>query len=245
MKQPELGKMIVQLRKSRGFTQEELVEKCNLSVRTLQRIESGEVTPRNYTLKLIFSALEYDLHYQEQILKSDTTAGFRLKEWSGKLLAFTADLFNLRTNTMRKLMILSLPLIAVGLLLVLSSRKSEAQNITEVKEIIEQKNRKMTEWFNSGQIDSVLTIYRNDACLIAIGCGKNAIREYYTIQSDRFRFQSINTISVSVSDTIAVEKGNWVIRFYSGDVIHGEYLSEWRYSKGVWLMVNDIGSPMQ
>ncbi|MGM0473729.1 MAG: helix-turn-helix domain-containing protein [Bacteroidota bacterium] len=39
MAQPELGKRIAELRKARGLTQEELVEKCNLSVRTLQRIE--------------------------------------------------------------------------------------------------------------------------------------------------------------------------------------------------------------
>ncbi|MCE1169629.1 MAG: helix-turn-helix domain-containing protein [Sphingobacteriia bacterium] len=60
MKQPELGKKIIELRKSKGLTQEELVEKCNLNVRTLQRIEAGEVNPRNYTKKSIFVALDYD-----------------------------------------------------------------------------------------------------------------------------------------------------------------------------------------
>ena len=60
MKQPELGKKIIELRKSKGLTQEELVEKCNLNVRTLQRIESGEVNPRDYTKKSIFAALDYD-----------------------------------------------------------------------------------------------------------------------------------------------------------------------------------------
>ncbi|MCS5489833.1 helix-turn-helix domain-containing protein [Algoriphagus limi] len=47
MKQPELGKKISELRKAKGMTQEELVEKCNLNVRTIQRIEAGEVTPRS------------------------------------------------------------------------------------------------------------------------------------------------------------------------------------------------------
>ena len=46
MKQPELGQIIHDLRKQKGLTQEELVEKCNISVRTIQRIEAGEVTPR-------------------------------------------------------------------------------------------------------------------------------------------------------------------------------------------------------
>jgi transcriptional regulator with XRE-family HTH domain len=59
MKQPELGKKISELRKAKGLTQEELVEKCNLNVRTVQRIEAGEVSPRTFTIKAIFEALEY------------------------------------------------------------------------------------------------------------------------------------------------------------------------------------------
>ncbi|WP_109301698.1 helix-turn-helix domain-containing protein [Aquimarina sp. AU474] len=61
MKQPELGQKISELRKSKGLTQEELVEQCNISVRTIQRIEAGDVTPRSYTIKTILSALDYDL----------------------------------------------------------------------------------------------------------------------------------------------------------------------------------------
>ena len=61
MKQPELGRKISELRKAKGLTQEELVEKCNINVRTIQRIETGEVTPRSYTVKTILTALDYDL----------------------------------------------------------------------------------------------------------------------------------------------------------------------------------------
>lgn len=61
MKQPELGQKIAALRKEKGLTQEELVELCNISVRTIQRIETGEVTPRSYTIKTILSALGNDL----------------------------------------------------------------------------------------------------------------------------------------------------------------------------------------
>jgi transcriptional regulator with XRE-family HTH domain len=62
MKQPELGIKISELRKAKGLTQEELVEKCNISVRTIQRIETGEVTPRMYTVKTILAALDHDLN---------------------------------------------------------------------------------------------------------------------------------------------------------------------------------------
>ena len=61
LKQPELGKKISELRKAKGMTQEELVEKCNISVRTIQRIETGEVTPRSYTVRTILTALDFDL----------------------------------------------------------------------------------------------------------------------------------------------------------------------------------------
>lgn len=57
MKQPDLGKKILELRKSKGLTQEELVEKCNINVRTIQRIEAGDVTPRSFTIKTILEVL--------------------------------------------------------------------------------------------------------------------------------------------------------------------------------------------
>lgn len=73
MKQPELGKIILDLRTQQGLTQEELVEKCNISVRTIQRIESGEVTPRPYTIKTILEVLGYDLGK----IKSESLKNFK------------------------------------------------------------------------------------------------------------------------------------------------------------------------
>ncbi|WP_373494786.1 helix-turn-helix domain-containing protein [Aquiflexum sp.] len=70
MKQPELGKKILELRKAKGLTQEELVELCNINVRTIQRIESGEVTPRSYTIKSILEVLGYDFK-EIQLTKTD------------------------------------------------------------------------------------------------------------------------------------------------------------------------------
>ncbi len=57
MKQPELGILIADLRKKQGLTQEELVDLCNINVRTIQRIEAGEVKPRSYTIRNILEAL--------------------------------------------------------------------------------------------------------------------------------------------------------------------------------------------
>jgi transcriptional regulator with XRE-family HTH domain len=57
MQQPELGRKLTALRKEKNLTQEELVEKSNVSVRTIQRIEAGEVLPRMYTVKILLEAL--------------------------------------------------------------------------------------------------------------------------------------------------------------------------------------------
>lgn len=57
MQQPELGRRLTALRKGRNLTQEELVEKSHVSVRTIQRIEAGEVLPRMSTVKILLEAL--------------------------------------------------------------------------------------------------------------------------------------------------------------------------------------------
>ena len=61
MNQPELGLKIAELRKVKGITQEELALKCNINVRTIQRIETGAVAPRSFTLNLIYSCLDYKI----------------------------------------------------------------------------------------------------------------------------------------------------------------------------------------
>ncbi|WP_350292522.1 helix-turn-helix transcriptional regulator [uncultured Croceitalea sp.] len=73
MEQPQLGLKISELRKQKGLTQEELVEQCNINVRTLQRIESGEVSPRSYTVKTILSALDYDYETLQEINANTAT----------------------------------------------------------------------------------------------------------------------------------------------------------------------------
>ncbi len=103
MKQPELGKKISDLRKEKGLTQEELVDLCNINVRTIQRIESGEVTPRSYTLKTILKALDYNLeeiHLEERDRISYSKSDFNIINiafWMG-ILFVIVDSFNIFLN---------------------------------------------------------------------------------------------------------------------------------------------------
>jgi uncharacterized Tic20 family protein/DNA-binding Xre family transcriptional regulator len=61
MNQPDLGLKIAELRQQKGFTQEKLAEYCEVSTRTIQRIESGEVEPRSFTRNSLSNILEFDL----------------------------------------------------------------------------------------------------------------------------------------------------------------------------------------
>lgn len=60
MNRPDLGLKVAELRQQKGLTQERLAELCEVSPRTIQRIESGEVDPRAYTLHCLGETLEFD-----------------------------------------------------------------------------------------------------------------------------------------------------------------------------------------
>ncbi len=113
MEQPLLGKKIAELRKAKGLTQDELVQQCNIGIRTLQRIESGEVSPRSSTLSLIFDALDY--HPCKTLKKLSVFSSS--EEFPGFVAVFKKyvyELFNLKTDTMKKLLILSVLLFAIS-----------------------------------------------------------------------------------------------------------------------------------
>ncbi|MCF2491498.1 helix-turn-helix domain-containing protein [Dyadobacter sp. CY347] len=56
----QTGQKIRESRIKQGLTQQELAAATNISLRTIQRIENGEVIPRSYTLKTIASVLKID-----------------------------------------------------------------------------------------------------------------------------------------------------------------------------------------
>jgi len=126
MNQPELGKKILELRKNRGLTQSELAERCNLSLRTVQRIESSEVTPRSYTVKVILSSLGYDLNGSSTNLSNDKSGKDYLINWLERSFKYVLDFFNLKTNMMKKLSVLLVVIfVIVGLFLTKSNLNAQ------------------------------------------------------------------------------------------------------------------------
>lgn len=61
MEKSQLSARLVYQRQKQGLSQEQLAEKTNVTVRTIQRIEKAEVTPQPRTIKLLAAALDVDI----------------------------------------------------------------------------------------------------------------------------------------------------------------------------------------
>lgn len=70
MNQPDLGLKVAELRGQKNMTQEKLAEYCEVSARTIQRIENGEVEPRPFTRNSLSNILEFD--FGRQNAKNET-----------------------------------------------------------------------------------------------------------------------------------------------------------------------------
>ena len=244
MKQPELGKKIAELRKNKGLTQEELVDVCNLNVRTLQRIESGEVTPRSYTLKIITEALDYNI--QELITDnegSDHKQNLRYRFM--QIRFYTFDLFNFKTDTMRKIMTFTTIALATALFFMAFTKDNEnTQSTKEVKETISKLAEKYKFWYNHGVVDSCMSILSDDVCMVnnwLILKGKKSIREQLLkIQPHHYKFIEKNVETFNHSGSIVVVRGSATVQSESGETFHTKTLTEWHFIKGEWKIVNSF-----
>ena len=61
MEDQSIAKNLVYQRKLKGYSQEELSEKTSVTIRTIQRIEKGDVSPHLQTVKLLAAALEVEV----------------------------------------------------------------------------------------------------------------------------------------------------------------------------------------
>lgn len=64
-------------RLSKGLTQKELSERSNISIRSIQRIENGEIIPRSHTLKTLAGILELSF---EEFMKSARKQNITIRE---------------------------------------------------------------------------------------------------------------------------------------------------------------------
>lgn len=55
----QIGSLIKQSRVKKGYTQQQVADMTQLSLRSVQRIEKGEVMPRQYSLDVLANQLEF------------------------------------------------------------------------------------------------------------------------------------------------------------------------------------------
>jgi transcriptional regulator with XRE-family HTH domain len=112
-----LGEKISSLRKSKGISQELLAENSRVSLRTIQRIETGTSTPRPFTLKEIAAALQVPI---ENLYVSEEPHG------AGTKGASKLQLINLSA-----LCVLIVPLTNIILPLIIWRRNRDLPHVNE------------------------------------------------------------------------------------------------------------------
>ena len=205
MNQPELGKKIAELRKAKGLTQEELVCKCKITVRTLQRIESGVVTPRSYTIKMLFTALDYSVYdFSESNSKKSVSPFFQ--HMIEQFYKSVIELFNLKTHTMKKVTILSIVCIAIGFCLFTFIPNSNAQG---------SKKNDFSKFFKSNGRGIIFMFPKGSKMFISnvkdtadYRVGKYLIQEY----KNKIFLNNIYVGRVLEGDTVVFNKGKITIR---------------------------------
>jgi hypothetical protein len=136
---------------------------------------------------------------------------------------------------MKKTSILSVMIFA----LVVTYSESVAQTAARPKKDIIQSNKNFMDWFNSGQIDSITTLYADNACLDGRGCGKDFIKEHYKVETTQYKIQELITSEITVKDNTALETGRWKIQLPSGMSLSGTYRSEWQLLNKKWVIVKE------
>ena len=79
MKQQTIRENLLYQRKLKGFTQDELSERTTVGVRTIQRIEKGEVQPHLQTVKLL--AVGLDIEVDELIVLDNPSEEVIQRKW--------------------------------------------------------------------------------------------------------------------------------------------------------------------
>ncbi len=225
MNQPNLGKKIIELRKSQGLTQKELVDKCNLNIRTLQRIESGEVTPRGYTLKLILTTLNYN---GEDL----STKKNSFYNWIGKIIPFG--------NKTTKIICSLLLITSITSVFYFYSNDTDS-SILKVKDKIKTSREKITNWVNEGNVAAIVSRYKEGACISTNNiCGKKEIsKALKKIMPYGYQIIKHDIISIDIHDTIAYEKFITIFK-YKGKIGKQNGIVEWNLHNDEWLINSEL-----
>lgn len=116
-----------------------------------------------------------------------------------------------------------------------------------LREKLEQtsSNQKFMQWFNSGQIDSISMRYLEKACMMADKAAttydRSSIQAYFMQLYDQgYRFSKLKSTFIVMSDSLAVDRGEWNLSINAIVIASGTYLSQWHYINGKWWIENEM-----
>ncbi len=187
MEKLDFGKKLIEVRKAKGLTQQQVAEKCNLTARTIQRIESGMVQPRAFTIKIISETLGFDFFETSNTGYEVINENQNSKLKSHTILWYLKDLFNLKTNTMKKISILSTSLLMIVFLFVFTiETKAQSENNKSMKSLIIQ--------FNEDEsIKRIETVFTNRLTLDSLVYIKNELKTIgITVNYKKMEFDANN-----------------------------------------------------
>lgn len=102
MKNKTISENLVYQRKLKGLTQEDLANRTTVTVRTIQRIEKGDVQPHLQTVKLLATGLDIDIDHlivldnpNEELIKRKWMLLLHATPFIGLIIPFANVLFPL------------------------------------------------------------------------------------------------------------------------------------------------------
>lgn len=214
MQKLDFGKKLIEVRKAKGLTQVEVAEICKITTRTIQRIETGIVKPRAFTIKLISETLGFDFFET-----SNTGYDVKLKSQdsnmeSHKVLWYLKDLFNLKTNAMKKISILSTSLLMIVFLFVLIiDTISQTNNISN-------DNCLSVELNVDKSVKRIEAVFTNRLTLDSLVRVKNELENYgITINYKKLEFDKKNQLTSIYCDVDCNDgnKGSFGIGMLNSD----------------------------
>lgn len=161
MNQPDFGRKLIEIRRANGLTQDELAEKCKITVRTIQRIESGLVKPRAFTIKVFSTTLGFDFFEGPESVNDFVMKNRDSKlKWIKILLWHGKDLFNLKTNTMKKVAILSIISfsIIIGLFMVVPESKAQNPKNIDLSKFMKTNGRGIKYFFPKDELRMISNV---------------------------------------------------------------------------------------
>jgi ketosteroid isomerase-like protein len=127
-------------------------------------------------------------------------------------------------------------------------------SVEDVRKTIERHNANAVRWYATGDIDSLVALFTDEAWQMPPNApalvGREAMRAFWrtAVSWGKWEF-TLETQEVAVSDPLAVERGKYVLRFTPGPGAppqmasfedRGNYLVHWRHdADGEWRIAAD------